>query len=297
MLSRVVSLIFGLSIFFCSLLGAQDTPFWATVIADGVNVRADSTISSQVVTQLSKDEKVYIVGGAYEWFRIQLPPSTEVYVYRKYIEVKGSRAKSLADNLNVRSGPGLSYPVLGQVSRGNVFRFKRFSGDWVCVLAGDSRLYGWVHKRFLRPLGYSKKTIATGSASDKKAASLARNTTASKSGLEEGGQGNVSLDMRREEGFIREAYKDKDGDSASETKKGDSDLPIAKGVVEEMGRVIGLDYDYKLVDEDGKVQYYLSADSYMIAPFSGRKSAVYGEVVKVEGNVPVLKVDKIEKLR
>ncbi len=295
MLSRVISLSFLFSIFFCGILGAENTSFWATVVTDGVNVRADSTISSQVVAHLSGDEKVYVVGKAYEWFKIQLPPSTEVYVYKKYLEVKGSRAKSLADNLNVRSGPGLSYPVLGQVSRGDVFRFKRFSGDWVCVLAGDNRLYGWVHERFLRPLGYSRKIAGTDRVAEKKSTSLVQESTNSGSALEKGGQKDVPLDVRKQEILAREPYKDEG--PLSETKKTGSDLPIAKGVVEEMGRVIGIDYDYKLVDEDGKIQYYLSADSYMIAPFNGHKSAVYGEVVKVEGNVPVLKVDKIEKLR
>src|SRR5438445_11861053 len=63
---------------------------------DRVNVRAQASQGSEVITQLKKGETVTVVeevtpkkhkrGEPAKWARIQLPPNTPVWVYAPYVE-------------------------------------------------------------------------------------------------------------------------------------------------------------------------------------------------------------------
>ncbi|MBT2660682.1 SH3 domain-containing protein [Bacillus sp. ISL-45] len=52
-----------------------------------------------------------------------------------------------ATSLNVRSGPGLSYPVTGSVKKGEKFSIVKEEGDWIQISLGGSK-NGWVAEWF-----------------------------------------------------------------------------------------------------------------------------------------------------
>ncbi len=61
-----------------------------------------------------------------------------------YLRVAGTSV------LNIRSGPGTSYPVVGVLRGGESIRVVRFNRGWAQVQSDDGYLTGWVSGRYLR---------------------------------------------------------------------------------------------------------------------------------------------------
>ncbi len=121
-----------------SLVTAEET---ATVKASRVNVRGQATLNSEVVTQLREGEAIKVLehitlekpgpGEPAEWVKISLPANTPVWVSAMFIkdgEVEGTR-------LNIRSGPGENYSVLGRLEKGDKVQPIRTVDDWMEIIA------------------------------------------------------------------------------------------------------------------------------------------------------------------
>jgi uncharacterized protein YraI len=106
--------------------GAELGPGPATVKADYLNVRARPTLQSEVIGQLRQGDLVHVVeivktekqaaGEPATWAKIKLPTNCFVWVHSDYIDPETKTVR--ATKLNVRSGPGENYPVLGRLERG-----------------------------------------------------------------------------------------------------------------------------------------------------------------------------------
>src|SRR5882672_7502325 len=98
----------------------------AVVKKNRVNVRAQATPTSEVITQLKKGETVIVLeeiaarkpkrGEPAKWARIQLPPNTPVWVYAPYIETINNTVN--IRRLNLRAGPGENFSIIGRIERG-----------------------------------------------------------------------------------------------------------------------------------------------------------------------------------
>ncbi len=227
------------------------------------------------------------VGKLYEWYKVKIPERVKVYLYKKYTRLQGGRVEVIADRVNVRSGPGLSYAVLGQANTGDRFELCReqVGGDWVCVLAGDHRLYGWVHERGVESVSVNKEKRREKQVKEEKEEGIVKER-GEEIQLESSQTGEKEVEKKTTSGQNRKKEK--------EEKK---DLPIARGIVREMGRVLGVKYRYKLVDRKGKILYYLSGEREMLSSFVNRDVFVFGEVSGVAKDIPVLSVRKIALVR
>ncbi len=264
-----------------SLYGGERGVIFLKVKKDGLNLRADSRVNSQLITKLKQGEVLVGVGSAYEWYKVRLPQRVKVYLYHRYVRTKkDDEIEVIADRVNVRSGPGLSYPVLGQANNGDEFKLCRHQlrGDWLCVLAGGHRLYGWVHKKGVQVLLENQENETLVKNQPKRVEKDDKNEGVKTQKMVSQEQDHVNK--------VKKVSQDKAG-------KEKEDLPIAKGVVREMGRILGVKYRYKLVSQTGKVLYYLSGDREMILPFVNKEVFVFGEVNAVVKDVPVLSVRKI----
>lgn len=263
--------------------GAKDKVVFLKVKKEGINLRVDSRVSAQLITKLERGDVLVGVSKAYEWYKVKLPQEVKVYIYRKYAKAtRGGEVEVVADRVNIRSGPGLSYAVLGQVDSGDRFKLCRhqLGGDWFCVLAGEHRFYGWVHERGVEVLTENEKK-------DKGLLGSKQKEIQQKS-IERQKVVSHLVDHLKatDEVKVKEISQDKSKDEKKE-------LPIAKGIVREMGRILGIKYRYKLVSQSGKVLYYLSCNKEMVAPFVNKEVFVFGEVSSVVRNVPVLSIKKI----
>jgi hypothetical protein len=110
-------------------------------VSGTVMVRGQAAISSEVVTRLSKGQPVTVLETVTlskpkedepaHWAKIALPTNVAVWVSGLYVDpvtktVKGTR-------LNLRSGPGENYSVLGRIAKGAAVKEIETKGDWLKI--------------------------------------------------------------------------------------------------------------------------------------------------------------------
>ena len=110
----------------------------AEVVASNVNVRGQAKLKSEVVTRVTKGQSVTVLeeivrnnSGPEEpsaWAKIVLPPSAHVWVNNSFINAADKTV--LPKKLNLRSGPGENYSVVGFLKRGDALKEVTTKGDW-----------------------------------------------------------------------------------------------------------------------------------------------------------------------
>src|SRR2546425_2695184 len=118
----------------------------AVVKKDRVNVRAQGSPTSEVITQLKKGETVIVLeeiaakkhkrGEPAKWARIQLPPNTPVWLYAPYIETTNNTVN--IKRLNLRAGPGEYFSIIGRIERGTQVKQIRTTDNWMEIEAPPS---------------------------------------------------------------------------------------------------------------------------------------------------------------
>jgi uncharacterized protein YgiM (DUF1202 family) len=129
----------------------------AVVDANHVNVRGQPKLNSEVVTRLSKDQKVTVIAeitrnnsGPDEpsaWAKIALPSDVHVWVNGGFIDPSNKTVKS--KKLNVRGGPGENFSVLGRLERGEAVSQVSVKGDWIEIEA-PTNSYAFVAAQYLK---------------------------------------------------------------------------------------------------------------------------------------------------
>jgi uncharacterized protein YgiM (DUF1202 family) len=133
------------------------TPGPAEVQADHVNVRGQAKLNSEVVTRLTKGQQVQVIeeinlknSGPDEpsaWAKIVLPPGAHAWLSSSYIDPATQTVKPR--RLNVRSGPGENYSVLGRLERGESVKSLNSKGDWT-EIEPPTNTYAFVAAQFLK---------------------------------------------------------------------------------------------------------------------------------------------------
>jgi len=108
-----------------------------------VNVRGQAAINSEIVTHLKRGDVVTVIeeialkkartDEPARWAKIALPAGTVVWVNTQFID-KTTKAV-VPKRLNVRSGPGENYSILGRMERGTVIKEVETKGDWTKIEA------------------------------------------------------------------------------------------------------------------------------------------------------------------
>ena len=83
-----------------------------------------------------------------KWAKIALPSSVGVWVHSDYIDPNSKTSKP--KQLNLRSGPGENYSVLGRVPKGTAIKEIEVKGHWVKIEA-PADTYAFVAAHLLQP--------------------------------------------------------------------------------------------------------------------------------------------------
>jgi hypothetical protein len=140
----------------------------ATVKSDKVNVRGQALLTSEVITQLQKGETITILeevevkkpkkGEPARWLKIQLPANTPVWVYAPYIETTNKTVN--VSRVNLRSGPGENFSVLGRIERGTPVKEIRVVSNWMEVEA-PAHTYAFVAAEYLERTAPASAPVET----------------------------------------------------------------------------------------------------------------------------------------
>ncbi len=111
------------------------------VLNERVNIRTRPSVASEVIQQLHTGDTVLILdrinlneprpGEPKEWFRIQIPDETELWISSQYLDDESSTIS--ASRLNVRAGPGQNFSVVGRIGRGTKVEARRASAGWTAI--------------------------------------------------------------------------------------------------------------------------------------------------------------------
>ncbi|MDX1951793.1 MAG: SH3 domain-containing protein [Verrucomicrobiota bacterium] len=109
-----------------------------------VNVRAQPSIFSEVITQVQQGEEVTVLevipvkkqkpGEPTNWARIKMPGNTPVWVFSSFIKDNSASV----DKLNLRAGPGENYSVIGRLEKGAAVKPIRTVEEWTEIEAPDT---------------------------------------------------------------------------------------------------------------------------------------------------------------
>jgi SH3-like domain-containing protein len=138
-----------------TVAAAPLTPGPATARQDNVNIRGQAAINSEIVTKLKKGEQVTVLeeitnkkpkaDEPAKWAKIKLPAGAVVWVHSMYIDAD---KKVKPKKLNLRSGPGENYSVVGTVEKGAAVKEIEKKGDWIKVEA-PAEAFGFVAAHLL----------------------------------------------------------------------------------------------------------------------------------------------------
>ncbi|MDP2921686.1 MAG: SH3 domain-containing protein [Candidatus Omnitrophota bacterium] len=83
-------------------------------------VKAGDNANFETLCTLEKSDAVKIVGKRYSWYKVILPKKASLYISRDYVALT-SDEKGIGivtgTSVNLRSGPGTRYPILGEISK------------------------------------------------------------------------------------------------------------------------------------------------------------------------------------
>jgi SH3-like domain-containing protein len=121
-----------------------------------VNVRGQAAINSEIVTHLKRGDLVTVLDEVTlkkaktdepaKWAKIALPVGSVVWVNTAFI--KPDTKDVIPKRLNIRSGPGENYSVLGRIERGTVVKEVETKGEWMKIEA-PTNSYGFVAAHLL----------------------------------------------------------------------------------------------------------------------------------------------------
>ena len=129
----------------------------ATCEANNVNIRGQAKLKSEVVGKLAKGQQVTVleevklknsaVDEPSAWAKIVLPTNILVWANTSFIDPANKTVKP--KKLNVRSGPGENYSVLGTLKQGDTVKDVSTKGDWTQIEA-PADAYAFVAAQFLK---------------------------------------------------------------------------------------------------------------------------------------------------
>lgn len=163
-----------------SLLQVKKEEIRLQVTADKANLRSGPSTSSSQVGQLRKGDSLILLDVEGEWYKVQVPGGSSAYIASFLVSKTAAAANSsstpaaggqpetttavpassptpaitrqvevISGPINIRSGPGESYPKLGSIDEKTAYPVISKEGEWYKIrLANGSDAYvaGWLVK-------------------------------------------------------------------------------------------------------------------------------------------------------
>jgi len=129
----------------------------AMVVASNVNVRGQARLKSEVVTRITKGQSVSVIeeivrnnSGPEEpsaWAKIALPSGAHVWINTAFINPADKTVKP--KKLNLRSGPGENFSVIGLLHQGDAVKEITTKAEWTEIEA-PAGAYAFVAAQYLK---------------------------------------------------------------------------------------------------------------------------------------------------
>lgn len=120
---------------------------------DRLNVRTEPNPSAKIIQMIGKTKVYQVLDKQDDWVKIKLSDKGDGWVSAQYIEyVKdqaspGQKVVKMTKNINLRSGPGTNYKIVGKAGPGQSFPIVDTEGEWYKVSlrdGGTAYVASWV---------------------------------------------------------------------------------------------------------------------------------------------------------
>lgn len=123
-----------------------------SVAGEKVNLRQGPSTNHPVLWELGKGFPLKIIGRKGKWLKVTDFENDVGWIYRDLVSRKPHLVVKVHKNkktrINVRSGPGTNYKIIGQAEYGVVFETLKRGRGWVKVRHEDG-LIGWIKRSLL----------------------------------------------------------------------------------------------------------------------------------------------------
>ncbi|TDK64058.1 hypothetical protein E2K98_04095 [Bacillus salipaludis] len=128
---------------------ANPSPAKVTVTATNLNVRESPGISGKVMGLVHKGDTFVVMKKKNNWDQIKLANNQMGWISHAYTAPpKHVGATVNADFLNVRTGPGVSNPVIGKLDWGAQITVQAEQAGWAKIVS-SSGIKGWVNEYYI----------------------------------------------------------------------------------------------------------------------------------------------------
>ena len=258
--NRATIALAALLLFFAKSLSlAQESfPFQAEVIDSNINIRSDSTVSSPVICQVNKGQRLTVAFEHYNWYKVRLPKDTPVFIKDDFVAPLDSKtARVTKDRVNIRLGPGNSSPVIGMAKKEEILNVLGRTQGWYKIEPLDS-CFGWINKQFTKKLTDMPKPIEQAKTQD-----IAR--------------------VENKIGILDNPSKD-------------SGALTVIGIINPYGMVLKRITTHKIITGDKKI-FLLKGDKENLNALTYRKVKITGKVIsKPQEKYPIIEVNLLEAL-
>lgn len=145
-------------------LPALASPSQVQVTVDKLNVRSGPGLTYKVVSQIPANTKLPVVKEEANWYQVKLPnggtgwlaawlvkpqtssttvPNLPTANSSKTATASATYIQATTDDLNVRSGPGLTFPVVQTIDQDSSYPVLQKNGQWVKIKLSPNQ-DGWV---------------------------------------------------------------------------------------------------------------------------------------------------------
>lgn len=136
-----------------------------TVTAETLNIRSGARTDRPLITKAAKNTQVTILSILGDWYKVQLPTGEKGWAHAAYIKVGESASTNTdkpnntapttktgtvtAASLNIRSGAGTTYNIVGKAAKGTKVTILLTQGNWYKVKLANGTV-GWASTAYIK---------------------------------------------------------------------------------------------------------------------------------------------------
>lgn len=143
-------------LFFMACPAQESILFKGKVTGNNINIRTDSTASSEIISTVNRGAKLDIMREFYEWYKVRLPSSSPAYVRQDMLECVQlndinkvcAKAKVIRENVNIRSKPDEASQIIGKLNRDESVTVVNEAKGWSRIRPTEN-CFGWINKKFV----------------------------------------------------------------------------------------------------------------------------------------------------
>lgn len=135
-----------------SLCGPATAITMVSVSGDKVNLRKGPSTRFPVIWELGQGFPLKVIGSKGNWYKVSDFENDVGWIYKKLVSRRPHLIvkvnKNSKSSINIRSGPGTQYKIVGKAEYGVVFETLQRGNGWVKV-RHETGLTGWIKRSLL----------------------------------------------------------------------------------------------------------------------------------------------------